>query len=179
VVGLPLEVGVGLDLVDRRGESGAVDEVHEPVGVEVRDADCLDHALLVEGTHGAPRAVVVAIGLVDQVQVEVVEAQTLQRGVERLLGVFLAGVLHPQLRGDEQLLAGDAAGGDGAADGFLVAVGGGGVEVAVAGGQGAGDGLLGLLGGDLEDAEAEDRHLDAVVERDGGDLGRHGTTFFP
>ena len=37
----------------------------------------------------------------------------------------------------------------------------------VAGGEGVGDGLLGLLGGDLEDAEAEDRHLDAVVEGDG------------
>jgi hypothetical protein len=45
--------------------------------------------------------------------------------------------------------------------------------VAVADGQGAGDGLLGLLGGDLADAEAEDRHLDAVVEGDGGDLDRH------
>ena len=54
------------------------------------------------------------------------------------------------------------------ADGFLVAVGGGGVDVAVAGGEGVGDGLLGLLGGDLEDAEAEDRHLDAVVEGDEG-----------
>ena len=114
----------------------------------------------------------------DQVQVEVVEAETLQRGVERLLGVLLAGVLHPQLRGDEQLPAGDAAGGDGAADGFLVAVGGGRVEVAVADGQGVGDGLLGLLGRDLEDAEAEDRHFDAVVEGDGGDMDRHGETFF-
>ncbi len=28
------------------------------------------------------------------------------------------------------------------------------------------DRLLGLLVGDLEDAEAEDRHLDAVVQRD-------------
>ena len=106
-----------------------------------------DRALLVEGTHGAPGAVVVAVGLVDQVQVEVVEAQTPQRGVERLLGVLLAGVLYPQLGGDEQLPVGDAAGGDGAADGFLVAVGGSGVEVAVAGGQGACDGLLGLFGG--------------------------------
>jgi hypothetical protein len=48
----------------------------------------------------------------------------------------------------------------------LVAVGGGGVDVAVAGGEGICDGLLGLLGGDLVDAEAEDRHLDAVVEGD-------------
>jgi hypothetical protein len=41
VVGLPLEVGVGLDLVDRRSGPGAVDKVHEPVGVEVGDADGL------------------------------------------------------------------------------------------------------------------------------------------
>jgi hypothetical protein len=46
--------------------------------------------------------------------------------------------------------------------------------VAVAGGQRAGYRLLGLLGGYLEDAEAEDRHLDAVVEGDGRDLNRHG-----
>jgi hypothetical protein len=43
----------------------------------------------------------------------------------------------------------------------------GGVEVPVPGGEGAGDGLLGLPGRDLEHAEAEDRHLDAVVQRDG------------
>ena len=166
VVGLPLEVRVGLDLVDRRGEAGAVDEVDEPVGVEVRDADGPDRALLVEGAHGAPGAVVVTVGLMDQVEVEVVEAEALQRGVERLRGVLLARVLHPQLGGDEQLLAGDAAGGDGATDGSLVAVGGGGVEVAVAGRQGVSDGLLGLVSWDLEDAEAEDRHLDAIVEGD-------------
>jgi hypothetical protein len=169
---------VGLDLVDRRGGSGAVDEVHEPVRVEVRDADGLDHALFAEGTHGAPGAVVVTVGLVDQVQVEVVEAQTLQRGAERLLSVLLPSVLHPQLGGDEQLPAGGAAGSDGAADRFLVAIGGGGVKVAVDGGQSLGDGLLGLLGGDLEHAEAEDRHLDAIVEGDGGDLDRHGGAFF-
>ena len=41
MVGVPLEVGVGLDLVDCRGDPGAVDEVHERVGVEVGDADGL------------------------------------------------------------------------------------------------------------------------------------------
>ena len=142
------------------------DEVHEPVGVEVGHPDRLDQALAVQLLHGAPGAVVVAEGLVDEVQVEVVQAEALQGLVELALGGVLAGVLDPHLGGDEQLVARDAALGDRAADGFLVAVGGGGVDRPVAGGERVGDDLLGLLVGDLEDAEAEDRHLDAVVERD-------------
>jgi hypothetical protein len=74
--------------------------------------------------------------------------------------------LDPQLRGDEQLIAGDPAGGDGPADSFLVPVGGCGIEVAVAGGEGFANGLLSVFRRDLIGAEAEDRHLDAVVEGD-------------
>jgi hypothetical protein len=84
---------------------------------------------------------------VDQVQVEVVEAEPLQRLLEGSLGAVLAAVLDPQLGGDEQLVPRDAAGGDGPADGLLVLVCLGGVEVAVADGEGVGDGLLGLVGG--------------------------------
>src|SRR3954447_3157934 len=122
--------------------------------------------LLVDPLHCAPLAVVVTQRLVDQVQVDVVQPEPLQRGVEGAPGV-LARCLDPQLGGDKELFARDAAGGDGAADGVLVGVGGGGVDVPVAGGQGVADGLLGLLGGDLVDAEAEDRHLHTVVESDG------------
>ena len=64
-----------------------------------------------------------------------------------------------------------------APDGFLVAVGGGGVQVPVPGGQGVGDGLLGLVGGDLEHPEPEDRHLHAVVEGDGGNVNSHEWSF--
>jgi hypothetical protein len=67
----------------------------------------------------------------------------------------------------EEFLARDTAVLDGAADGLLVAVGGGGVQGAVTGCQGIGDGMLGLLRRDLEDAETEDRRLDVVVEGDG------------
>jgi hypothetical protein len=94
---------------------------------------------------------------VHQVQVDVVEPQTLRRRLERTPGVVLRGaVLNPELGGDEQLLARDSAGGDGPADRFLVAVGGGGVEVAVADLEGLGHGALGVLRRDRVDAEAED-----------------------
>jgi hypothetical protein len=89
-----------------------------------------------------------------------------------LRGVLLACVLHPELGGDEQLFAGDPTVSDGAADGFFVPVGGG-VDEAIPGGQGISDDLLGLPGRDLEDAEAEDWHLLAVVQRDPRDLDRH------
>lgn len=45
VVGGALEERVGLDLVDRRGDLVVADQVQEPVGVEVGDADRLDQAL--------------------------------------------------------------------------------------------------------------------------------------
>ncbi len=91
----------------------------------------------------------------------------MQRAFERGPGLAFPGSLDPQLGGDEQFIAGDAAGGDRASDRFLVLVGGGGVEHPVAGGEGVADRpfALGRVG-DLEDAEAEDRHLDAVVEGD-------------
>jgi hypothetical protein len=84
---------------------------------------------------------------VDQVQVGVVEAESGQRLLEGSLGAVLAAGLDPQLGGDEQLLPGDAAGGDGPADGLLVAVGLRGVEVAVADSEGVGDGCSVWSGG--------------------------------
>ena len=71
----------------------------------------------------------------------------MQRLLEGSRGAVLAAVLDPQLGGDEQLVPSDAAGGDGPADGLLVPVRLGGVEVAVADGEGVADGLLGLVGG--------------------------------
>ena len=59
--------------------------------------------------------------------------------------------LDPQLGGDEQIGAVDATLGDGPAHRVLVAVGRGGVQVAVAGRQRLRHDLFGLLGGDLED----------------------------
>jgi hypothetical protein len=52
--------------------------------------------------HGPPVAVVVPEGLVDEVEVDVVQAEPFQGTLERLLGVgFAGGVLDPQLGSDE------------------------------------------------------------------------------
>jgi hypothetical protein len=111
---------------------------------------------------------------VDQVQVEVIEAEPGQRLLEGSLSAVLPAVLDPQLGGDKQLVPRDAAVGDGPADGLFVAVRLRGVEVAVANGEGVGDSLLGLVRGDLVDAEPKDRHLDPVVEGDVAALVGHG-----
>ena len=176
LVGVALEERVRLDLVDRRGHVVVLDEIDEPVGVEVGDTDRPGEAVGVELLHRPPEAVVVAERLVDQVEVDVVEAEPLEGPLEGGLGVGLAGVLDPQLGRDEQLVARDAAAAHGPADRLLVPVGGGGVDEPVADLEGGGDGLLGLLRGDLVDAETEDRHLDAVVQRDTGNAHRHTTT---
>ena len=62
------------------------------------------------------------------------------------------------------------------ADLALVAVGGGGVDVPVADGEGRLDRADRLVGRRLEDAEAEHRQLDVVVQREGGgDRRGHGS----
>lgn len=58
----------------------------------------------------------------DQVEVEIVETQSLERLLERAPGVGLPGVLDPQLGGDEQVVAGEAAAPDSATDRFFVEV---------------------------------------------------------
>jgi hypothetical protein len=54
-----------------------LDEIDEPVGVEVRHTDRSDEAVGVELFHRSPGAVVVAERLMDQVQVDVVEPESL------------------------------------------------------------------------------------------------------
>lgn len=49
-----LEERVGLDLVDRRGDLVVVDEVDEPVRVEVRDPDGPDQSFAVQVLHDPP-----------------------------------------------------------------------------------------------------------------------------
>jgi len=120
----------------------------------------------------------VAVGLVDQVEVQVIELQTPKRGVDGVPRALEAGVLHPKLGRDEELIARHPASGDAAPDGFLVEVRRRGVDEAVADLDGVNDAALAFLRvRDLKDAIAGNGHLDAVAERDGLHDRSQGLTF--
>ncbi len=113
---------------------------------------------------GLVGAVDVAEGLVEEEEVDVVGFEAGEGGVDGLGGFLVAVVAEPDFGGEEDLVAGDGAFGDGVADGFFVEVALGGVDGAVAYFEGVEYAAFTFCGvGDLEDAESEHGHLDAVV----------------
>jgi hypothetical protein len=112
---------------------------------------------------------------VDQVQVDVVEAEPLEALGQRPRRALGALAVVPQLGRDEDLVARQARGRQPLPHTGLVAVDRGGVDVAVARLECEPDGLLGLTVRDLEDAVAQLRDRDVAAEVDGGD-GAHALT---
>ena len=156
--------GVYLDLVHRGRDLVVQHEVHDAVGIEVADADRADFPCPVQFLHGPPGAVNVAIGLVDQVEVEIVELKLVQRTLERCLSAIVTRVLNPQLGRDEQFPAVDAAVPDARTDRLFVHVRSGRVEQPVADVDGVPHAALALgRVRHLKDPEAQDWHLYAVV----------------
>ena len=167
--GLVAEVGVHLDLVDRRHHVGLRGQPREVGRLEVGDADRAGPTVRLVLDERPPGGDEVTVVLrrqrpVDQEQVDVVEAEVGERLVEGracLLGLVEAVV---ELAGDEQLLARDPGVTDRLADALLVAVHLRGVDVPVAGLERLRGDPGGVLRRDLEDAEAELRDRVAVVQ---------------
>ena len=172
-----LELRVALDLVDSRDDAG-VEDLRKVAVVEVRYADRGGQPLVAVGGEGLPGfdGVLVLRGRpVDEVEVDVVEAELFEALAQRPLGLFGTVAVVPQLRGDEELVAGDPGLRNRSAHALLIAVDGCRVDVAVADFEGIGDDALGLLGVDLEDTEAQLRDRLAVVEGECGN--RQGAAF--
>ena len=159
-----LEEHIALHLIDGGGHVLEGDEVGQPVRVEAAHPDGPDLSLPAQLGHGPPGPVVVAQGLVDQVQIQVVQAQPVHGGLEPPLGPLTACIGDPQLGGDEQLLPGEAALPHRLAHRLLVAVGGRRVDEAVAHVDGVPHRPL-TLGRvlDLIGAEAQLGHFHAVI----------------
>ena len=133
--------------------------------IKVAHADSADRACLVGLFHGAPGTYVITQRLVDEVEIEIVESQFFHGGAQGLLGSFVAGVLHPELGGDEEILPGHAALLQGRTHGFFVEIGGSCVDEAVAARDGVQNGLLTLPAvRDLKHPESFHGHLHAVIQ---------------
>ena len=148
-----------LDLVDGRDDVDLAEQVLEVVSHEVRDAD---RARAAGGEHLLDRLVCAdgAVELarhrvVQQEEVDVVDAEPPQAAVEADECLVVAVVADPELGDDEDLAAVDRGASDPLADLALVAVCGGGVEERVAVRDRGLDRNGRLLRRALEDAEAE------------------------
>ncbi len=120
---------------------------------------------MVEFLHGPPGAVHIAKGLMNQVEIEVIQPQLFQRDGNRLFRVLISLVLHPQLCRDKQLLAGNPAAADGPAHSRLVAIDSRCVDQTVASRQRVADAFLAHIAlRHLEHAEAQQRHCDAIFQ---------------
>lgn len=166
------EVGMHLDLVDCRGHVGPLQEVREHVGHDVADADRAHPAIGQQRLQRLVRAdgpvEVRGDRLVQQEQIDLVHAELARALVEAVQGAVVAVVRDPQLGLEEHLGAIQAGSAEGLAHLALVAVGGSGVDQAVADAQRLGDRGDRLLRRGLEDAEAQRGHPDAVVQGEGG-----------
>ena len=93
---------------------------------------------------------------VDQIQIDVIDAQLVDAAVESLQRRLVALICIPQLRGEEDVLSRDGRVGDTSSDALFVSVGGSGVDVPVAGlVECEPYCMLGFVVGGLPDSEAE------------------------
>ena len=115
-----------------------------------------------------PCAVVVVVGLVDEIQVYRVQPQPLHGAGKAALCALVAGVGDPQLGGDEQLLARHTAAADGAANRFFVFVSGSGINEPVAALNSLHHGFFALCRVlHAEHAVTDGGHFYAIVQSDG------------
>ena len=180
--------GVDQQLVHVRGHLGVLEQVLEVGAQEVRHPDGADGPGPVRLLEGAPHLAVL-LGVVagaelgprlrgvDEHQVDVVQPHRLQRLLDRGDRALVVLDLGGDLRRDEQLLAGDPGSAHSLADAALVAVGLGGVDVAVADLDRRTDGVRGLVVVDEPGAEPEAGDPGAAGEGIG--LGQDAHAFSP
>jgi hypothetical protein len=172
-----------LDLIDRRRNVRERQQVLQMRNQEVAHADGASATVLAKLLHRAPG---VARGVrhrpVDQVEIDVVETQAGEAALAGRQRVVVALLVVPQLGGDEELVARDAACSDRSADAVLVAVHRGGVDATVPDLETPGDLMLDFgtrLGPERAEPEARHEHagrdLNGVGERAQSD-GVHGGT---
>ena len=155
-----------LALVDRGRDIVVDDEVEIAIRHEVRHPDRADDPLPVQLFEGPPRPVAIVEGLVQQIQVHVVQPQPAQRLLEGPQRGVAAEVAVPDLGGDEQLVARQPGGRDHLTDRLLIAVQGGRVDQPIPGIKSHRQRGAHLIPGHPEHAQTHHGHLHTIVEGD-------------
>ena len=151
-----------LNLIDSRRRARDRDHLFELLDAEVRDSDRARESPLARRLHSRPGPRRPTLGPVNDVQIDLVELEPAEAALD-LRHRVPAGRI--ELRGDEDLLAGDAAVSKRPPDAPLVAVGLRGVDVPVSGLERPANSALALgTIGNLPHAKPEDRDLRAVGE---------------
>ncbi len=166
-----------LDLVHGRHHGSTVEQGGEVVDHEVADPDRSHLPVGEQRLQGAVglqgRLELRGQRLVQDEQVDLVDAELAGALLEPVQGLVVAVVADPDLGLQEHLGPVQVRLRDCFPDLPLVAIRGGGVDVAVAGLQGRRDRIPGLIGRSLEHAKTEGGQGDVVVQRQGGNV-RHG-----
>ncbi len=72
--------------------------------MEIADANGADFACLLQFFHGTPGPMDITVRLVNQVQVNVIKLQSIQRAFELCFSAFVMGVLQPQFGCDKEFV---------------------------------------------------------------------------
>ena len=167
---------------ERWGAVRLGDEAGEVGDEEVADADRFGPTARVERFEGPPGVdveVVIGHGPVNQVQVEVVQAQGFETAAEGALYVAAFMVIVSELRGDENLFPWDPRRVKGCADFSFVVVSGRGVDVPVTDLEGVFDDALRVGRVNEEHSETELGDGGAGIEGNGGDVSGHDSSLDP
>ena len=157
---------VGFHLVHGREHFTVGGQVGEAAAREVAHAQGTYFSHHEGGFHGAPSAVVVTVGLVDEEQIDVVGAKTLQTLVDGGSRFAFAGIADPDLGGEKEVFASHTAAANAFAHAAFVLIDLCGVDEAVADVDGVGHTACRFFVTDLKNAVAESGHRQAVVEFD-------------
>ena len=84
-----------LHLIDHRRNLCIEAKIGKPIRIEIGDANCTNLARLIEFLHRAPCAVIVVKGLMDQIEIQIIQPQLIHGDGERLLRALIARILHP------------------------------------------------------------------------------------
>ena len=137
-------------------------EVEETRRLEVAHANGPHFPVVIRFLHCPPGAENVAIGLVDEQEVDIVRLQFAQTLTDGGSGLGLAVVAYPYFGHQENILTRYTGFRDGGTHAFFVVIGLGGVNKAITDGKGIGHAALRFLRRDLEYAVAEKGHLNTV-----------------